>query len=103
MFQATETMNGLARLRHVTRIGGIARQFQREIGFASRVQLRRSARINGPAAIGELPATNIVCQLGNALRFGLSENVQIIDVIGFEGGVRFKLTLPEPFLGLKGK
>src|SRR5258707_14693094 len=63
VLEAPETMNGLARLRHMTRIRGIACQLQREIRFASRVQLRRPAGVDGPAAIRELPAPYIVCQL----------------------------------------
>ncbi len=96
-------MDGLARLRHVACIRGVARQLQREIRFAGGVQLRRAAGINRPAAIGKLPVAHIICQLGNALRISLPKNMQIVDVIRFEGGVCFELALPESFLSLQGK
>ena len=103
MLQAAETMDRLARLHQVACFRGIASQFQSEIRFARRIQLGRPARIDGPAAIGELPAAHVICQLGNALGISLAQNVQVIDVVGFERGVCFEFALPVSFLCLNGK
>jgi len=72
VLKAAETMDGLARLCHMARGRGVARELQCEIRFAGSVQLRRAARIDGPPAIGELPAAHIVRQLWQALSIGLS-------------------------------
>src|SRR5438046_3174007 len=103
MLEAAEKMDGLACLHHMTRFRGVARQLQGEICFAGSVQLRWPTRIDSPAAVGELPAAYVVGKFGNTLRIGLSQNVQIVDVIGFEGGVRFELALPVSFRCLDGK
>ena len=103
VLQAAETMDRLARFNHMPRFGGAARQLQGKISFAGSVELGRPTGIDGPAAIGELPAAHIICELGNALGIGLSQNVQVIDVIGFQGGVRLELALPVSFLCLNGK
>ena len=46
---------------------------------------------------------HIIRQLGDALRIGLSQYVQVIDVIGFERGVCFEFALPVSLFRLKGK
>jgi hypothetical protein len=50
-----------------------------------------------------LPATNIVGELGNADRIGLAQNVQVINVIGFEGSIGFEFAEPIALLGLQRK
>jgi len=68
-------MDGLARLHHMTRSVESPASFQAkyalQVAFSS-----KAPRINRPAAIRELPAAHVIRQLGNALRIGLSANVQ---------------------------
>ena len=46
---------------------------------------------------------DIVGQLGDALGVGFAQNVEVVDVIRFQGGIRFQLALPVPLVGLKRK
>ena len=94
-------MNGFAGLGQVRGVGGIAGELQSEIGFARGVELRGAAGIDTPAAIGQLASADVVGELGDALGIGFTQDVQVIDVVGFEGGVGFEFALPETLPGLE--
>ena len=93
-FEAAEAQHRFARLHHVRGFRIVSDEFQCEVGFAGGVQFGRAARINIPAAIGELLAANIVGELGDARGLGFAENVEVVDVVGFESAVGFEFAEP---------
>ena len=103
MLKAAKAVNYFPRSHQIRRVRRIAREFQREVCFASGVQFRRAAGIDAPAAIGQLPLTHIVGQLGNALGIGFAKNVQIVDVVRFQRGIGLQLALPVALFSLKRK
>ena len=103
MLKTAKAMHHFARAHQVRRVRRLSREFQREVCFASGIQLRRSAGINAPAAVGQLALADIICELGNALGIGLAQNVQVVNVIGFQSGIGFEFALPVALLGLKRK
>src|SRR6266481_3202785 len=76
---------------------------QREIKADVRIGVRGAAGVNAPAAVGQLSAANVVGELGDALRLGFTQNEEIVNVVGFEGGVGFELALPVAWFRLKRK
>ncbi len=46
---------------------------------------------------------NVVGELGDALRLGFTQNEEVVDVVGFEGGVGFEFALPVAWFRLKRK
>ena len=52
------------------------------------------AGINAPPALRQLALAHVIGQLSDALRVRLAQDVQIINVVGFESGVGFKLADP---------
>jgi len=85
----------------VGRVGEIAGELQGDVGFDRGVDLGRAALIDGPAAIVELVPADVGGQAGDAGRLSLAENVQVEDVVGFEGGVSFEFADPVAFRGLE--
>ena len=96
-------MDSGARANHLRRINGVTGEFQSEIGFAGGVQFGGATGINAPATVGELAATNVGGKLGDAIGIGLAEYEEVIDVVGFEGGVGFEFAEPVAFFGLEGQ
>jgi len=60
VFQPAKSMNCVTGGRQVRRVRVVAGKLQREIRFASRIELGRSAGIEVPAPVFELLAANIV-------------------------------------------
>ncbi len=81
----------------------VSDEFEREVSFAGGVQFGRAAGINIPAAVGELLAAHIIGELGDARGLGFAENVEIVDVVGFESAVGFEFAEPIAGFVLKRK
>ena len=94
-------MDRFASLDHVRRVRVVADELQSKIGFASCVEIGRSAGENIPATIRQLTAAHIVDEFGDTARFGSAKNIEVINVIGFECGIGFEFPEPIAFLRLK--
>jgi len=57
--------------------------------------------INAPAAVSNCRVRTLICELGDALRIRLAQDVQIIDVVRFESGVGFEFANPIARLNLQ--
>jgi hypothetical protein len=79
----------------------VSNELEREVGFAGGVQFGRATGINAPATVGELFAADVVGELGDARGLGFAENVEIVDVVGFESAVGFEFA--EPIAGVRLK
>ena len=93
-FQAAQFVNFSLRALHVRRECRIAGEPQRHVGLHGGVQLGRAAVEDIPAAVGQLPVADIVRELCGFLGFQLAQNVEVENVIGFEGGIGFELAPP---------
>ena len=93
-------MHAPARPQHARRLGRIAGKLQAEVALDRGVQLGRPARVNVPAAVGELPAADIIRQLGDPIRVGPAEDMKVKYVVGLDRGIRFKLAQPVSLLSL---
>src|SRR4029077_7081001 len=102
-FETPEVQYFLLRALNVRRICGIATQTKGNVSLHRRIQLRRTAVENVPAAVFELPVADIARQLGGFLGFKLTQAVQVENGIGFKRGIGFELAPPVAFLSLRGQ
>ena len=47
-----------------------------------------------------MPAADVIGQLSDAVGVGLAQNVKVVNVIGFEGGICFEFAVPIAFFRL---
>ena len=65
--------------------------------------VQKDRRIDGPATRIQLAAPHIIRKLCNAPWVGLPENVQVVNVIGFECSIGFQFPEPISVLSLRRK
>jgi len=76
-------------------------EFEREIRFHCGVQFRRTAEVNVPAAIIELPPPDELCKFCHTFAIESPEDVKIENVIRFERRVGFEFSQPVTVVVLK--
>src|SRR5882762_867718 len=81
----------------------VTRQPQGDIGFYRRVQFGGPTVVNVPTSVFELTPPDVIRQLRDAIGARLTDDVQVEDVVRFEGGVRFEFSEPEAFRSLERK
>ena len=74
------------------RVRRVACQFERQIGFYGCIDLRRTADVNIPAAVFELPSPDVLRKFHDAFPVETAQDVKIKDVIGLERRVRLQFT-----------
>src|SRR5205085_3259447 len=72
----------------------VSRELKPEIGFDAGAYVRRSAVIDGPAAVFILMANDLPCGLLQARFITRPQQCVQQDVVGFEGGIGFELAAP---------
>ena len=86
--------NGLAGAPHVRRFGIISGEFERQIRFDARAEVKRAAVEQRPSPVRPLQAAQIDRDLRLEGRVDLAQEVLQDDVFGGDGGVGLELEHP---------
>src|SRR6266566_4194161 len=99
-FQAAKLQHARTGTLHVRLIRAVSGKLESKVSFDGSIELGRTVKVNVPSTVRQLTAANVIGELAYTLGISLIENMQIEDVVRFQGRVGLELAKPETLRGL---